>query len=128
MELGVLLSKRRIILVHGVKLLTQHGKHYSTVPHLELTKQAEGGKTMALADGIREFADEHYIQPARERGDRQFTIRAGDLHDDMGLHARLPAVSAALGANKFEDAYAVRRVSIEGPLNGANCLLTFEIR
>ena len=82
---------------------------------------------MALADRIREFADEHYIQPARERGERQFTIRAGDLHDDLGLHARLPAVSAALGANKFEDEYAVRRLSVEGPINGANCVMIFEI-
>ena len=83
---------------------------------------------MALADRIREFADEHYVRPARGRGERQFTIRAGDLHDDMGLQARLPAVSAALGANKFEDEYAVRRLSVEGPLNGANCWLMFEIR
>ncbi len=83
---------------------------------------------MALADSIREFANEYYIQPARERGERQFTIRAGDIHSEMGLHARLPAVSAALGANKFEDEYGVRRLSVEGPINGANCVLTFEIR
>ena len=83
---------------------------------------------MALADRIREFADEHYIQPVRERGERQFTIRAGDIHSEMGLHARLPAVCAALGANKFEDHYAVRRLSVDGPLNGANCVLSFEIR
>jgi len=83
---------------------------------------------MALADRIREFADEHYIQPARERGERQFTIRAGDLHDDMELLQRLPAITGALGADKFCAEYRVRRVSVEGPINGANCFWTFEIR
>ena len=82
---------------------------------------------MAQADSIRDFANEHYIQPARERGERQVTIRAGDLHDDMRLPGRLPAITGALGANKFCTEYGVRRVSVEGPINGANCFWTFEL-
>jgi hypothetical protein len=37
---------------------------------------------MALADEIRDFAYKRYIQPARQRGERQVTIRAGDVHKE----------------------------------------------
>ena len=80
-----------------------------------------------LADQIREFVDDNYVAPARERGERSFSVRAGDVHSDMGLSARLPAVCAALGTDKFERNYGLRRTSVEGPINGANCVLTFEI-
>ena len=62
------------------------------MPDLELTvKQAERSRIMTLADRIREFVNEHYVQPARKRGNQTFIIRAGDVHDDMGLDSRLPA-------------------------------------
>ncbi len=83
---------------------------------------------MSQADRIREFVNEHYIRPTHERGDRQFTVRCGDVASALNLANRMPAVSAALGANKFEDEYNVHRVSAEGPLNGANCILTFKVK
>jgi len=83
---------------------------------------------VTLADRIREFANENYIEPAREGGAREVSIRAGDIHRDMGLHGRLPVVCSALGSNKFLYEADVARVAVDGPLNGANCVLTFEIR
>ena len=83
---------------------------------------------MTLADKIREFANENYIELARKRGEREVSIRAGDIHRDMELHGRLPAVCAALGSNKFLDEAGVERVAVDGPLNGSNCVLTFQIK
>ena len=79
------------------------------------------------ADSIREYVEEEYIEPARARGERTFTVRTGDVADAMGLQKRLPAVCTALGANKFEDDCGVKRTACEGPLNGANLRLTFRI-
>jgi hypothetical protein len=47
--------------------------------------------------------------------------------EQMSLSGQMPAVCGALGSNKFQEEYRVRRVSVDGPLQGANCELTFEI-
>jgi hypothetical protein len=84
---------------------------------------------MALADEIREFALTRYIGPARKRGEWAVTIRAGDVHKEMGLKLnQLPGVCSALGTNTFETQCDARRISADGPLAGANLLLTFRLR
>jgi len=83
---------------------------------------------MTLADEIRKFVYEKYIRPACERGKKRITIRAGDVHREMGLVSRMPAVCSALGARKFESMYDVKLVRREGPTQGANVYFTFELR
>lgn len=73
-----------------------------------------------LADEIRRFVFREYIEPARLRGEHEVTIRAGDVHDRMGLVSRMPAVCGAIGADKFQDEYRVRLINRKGPNNGAN--------
>lgn len=82
---------------------------------------------MKMADRIREHADSRCVRPARVGGVKQVTIRAGDVHRGMGLSGKLPAVCSALGSNRFVDECGLRRLAVEGPLNGSNCELTFEI-
>jgi hypothetical protein len=43
-----------------------------------------------------------YIEPARRRGEKEVTIRAGDIHDEMGLKARQPLVCDALRGKKLQ--------------------------
>jgi len=82
---------------------------------------------MILADRIRQFVLETYIEPARLRGDKTIKIRAGDVNDSMGLTSRQPAVAGALGAVKFQDFARLRLLSREGPHQGANLVFTFEL-
>jgi hypothetical protein len=82
---------------------------------------------MRLADKIREFVYKEYVQPARERGDQTVTFRAGDVHEQMDLKSRLPAVCAAVDTNKFREKYQVRLVKREGPANAANAFFTFAL-
>ena len=82
---------------------------------------------MRLADKIREFVYENYIKPARERGLRLVTIRAGDIHSQMGLKNRMPAVCEALSAKKFEEMYNVKLIKRKGPVHGADVYFTFRI-
>jgi len=82
---------------------------------------------MSLADQIREFAFAKYIAPARARGETKVSIRAGDMHSQMNLSCRLPAVCGALGTNKFVSMYNIERLSIEGPIPGANAVFTFRL-
>jgi 5-methylcytosine-specific restriction protein B len=81
---------------------------------------------MGLADEIREYVLVNYIEPARRRGESTVTVRAGDVHQAMGLKDRMPAVAGAIGAAKFQSYANVRLIRREGPHQGANLFLTFE--
>ena len=63
----------------------------------------------------------------RRRGDKKITIRAGDIHRDMQLKSRMPAVCGAIGTKKFEEECGVRLIRRRGPTQGANVYFTFEI-
>ena len=80
-----------------------------------------------LADRIREYVYMQYVAPARKKGTGTITIRAGDVHGEMELNNRLPAVCGALTTNKFQEQHGVRLVNRTGPNQGANVLLTFEL-
>lgn len=80
-----------------------------------------------LADRIRRFVLENYIQPARAAGQRSVMVRVGDVNTAMGLNSRQAAIAGAVGAKKFEQYAHVRLLSREGPHMGANLIFTFEI-
>lgn len=82
---------------------------------------------MSHADDVRAYCVRQYIQPARAAGRREFSIRAGDVHEAMDYKNRMPLVCSAIGANVFSEENAVRRLAIEGPINGANTMLRFKI-
>lgn len=86
-----------------------------------------GREYMSKADKIRGFVLENYVKPARERGENEITIRAGDIHKVMGLRDSMPAVASALGAQKFENFARVKLIKREGPHNGANLRFTFQL-
>lgn len=87
-------------------------------------RQAE---QMTVADMVREFCTKEFIQPARDRNDLAVGIRAGDVHERMQMSQRLPAVCSALGSDRFEREARLRRVAIEGPLNGASTLFVYRL-
>lgn len=82
---------------------------------------------MTLADEIREFVLVAHIKPARRRGDATVVVRAGDVHEALGLKDRMPSVCGALDAAKFQEMAGVRLVNREGPPQGANVFFTFEL-
>ena len=82
---------------------------------------------MGMADEVPEDVLVAYIKPARRRGESTVTVAAGDIHKAMGLKNRMPAVAGALGATKFEQYAGARLIRREGPHQGANLRLTFEL-
>jgi len=84
-----------------------------------------GAPSKTLADQIRDYVIESVVKPARTRGDKEITVRAGDVHRALNLRNRLPAVCAALGSGIFLHRASVRRKKVEGPANGSNTEFTF---
>lgn len=82
---------------------------------------------MSYSDEVRAYCMTAYIEPARTSGRRGITIRAGDVHEAMNFQNRFPLVCSAIGARIFEEQGRVRRLGVEGPLNGANTVFRFEV-
>jgi len=82
---------------------------------------------MILADRIRKYVLDTRIMPARMRGDTTVRVAAGEIHAEMGLVNRMPAVCGALGADKFLDYADVLLTKRSGPKHGATAEWVFEI-
>ena len=80
-----------------------------------------------LADKIRKYCNETRIIPARARGEKTVKIRAGDLRNEMSLQGKMPSICGALQTLKFENYANVKKIAIDGPGSGMNCVMTFEI-
>jgi hypothetical protein len=82
---------------------------------------------MSLVDDVRQYCKETYVDPARRRGEKTVIIRSGDVHSALNYKNRYPLVCSAIGSNLFEELCNVKRISVEGPLNGVSTLFTFEV-
>ncbi len=82
---------------------------------------------MSLADRIRAHVIAHHIKLVSARGDRSVTVRAGDVHREMGLSNYMPSVCGAIGGRLFSEAANVTLIKRNGPRNGANVYFTFSL-
>ena len=85
------------------------------------------GVTMTKSDKVRMYCNDTIIIPARTKGEKRVRIRAGDIQDQMNIKNRTPIICSALQTLKFEKFANVKRISIEGPGAGTNCIMTFGI-
>jgi excisionase family DNA binding protein len=95
--------------------------------HVELGHYQEEDKTMTLAEKIREHVYTRKVVPAKKQGQKQVTVKAGMIHDEMGLSNRVPAVCGGLDANKFVDTYPVKISGRRGPHQGRTAEWDIEI-
>ncbi|MBL1431142.1 MAG: hypothetical protein COA60_010035 [Robiginitomaculum sp.] len=79
------------------------------------------------ADRIRQFVLEQYILPARTSNITEVMVRAGDVHAQMKLSHRMPAVCSAVGGKKFLNLAGVKLIRRTGPANGANVYFRFAL-
>ncbi len=77
---------------------------------------------------IRDFAKDRYVETARARGASEFTLRAGDVHEAMGLKARMPAVCAVLGSELFVQVNSLLIIRRLGPKQGSNVFFTYRFQ
>ena len=82
---------------------------------------------MQLADRIRQFVLRKYFEPAIRAGISETNIRAGDVHREMGLVNRMPAVCGALDTKVLQDRFGVELVRRGGPRQGANATFCYRL-
>ena len=79
------------------------------------------------ADRIRQHALDAYVTPARQRGDLSVTIRAGDLHNALGLSAAHANVCQALRGRRFLELAGLGQPTVTGPENSSTTTFTYAI-
>jgi hypothetical protein len=85
----------------------------------------EGGPEMSNADKIRLHGRKRYVLSARNRGDKRFSIRVGDVVRELGLMDRVPAVCSALKTNEFLKDNDLQLVETVGPKSGQSTTVVY---
>ena len=80
---------------------------------------------MTNADSIRLHGREKYVALARQRQQRRFSIRTGDVLRDLKLNGRAPAICSALKTREFLNENGLRLVSRTGPPSGQSTTVTY---
>ncbi|MYE22759.1 MAG: hypothetical protein F4Y01_02255 [Gammaproteobacteria bacterium] len=88
---------------------------------------SDGDEPRSEADRIRLFTFATVIAPARNANQQTVTVRAGDLHKEMGLQNRYASVVNALRGRKFAALADVTIVHQEGARVGASTQFTFAL-
>jgi hypothetical protein len=79
------------------------------------------------ADRIRLCARNYYVEPARENGAAEVSIRASDLSRDMGLRDTFPAICSALGGEKFQQCANVPAPTHTLPNPSSSTVFTYQL-
>jgi len=76
------------------------------------------------AEQIRHYLQLEYFSPARRRGERFVTVRAGDVHRELGLRNRVPNVCQVMESRILEREASVKVSSKQAPPKGRGTTLT----
>jgi hypothetical protein len=77
---------------------------------------------MTKADNIRFYIYLNYFKPAKINGQNKITLRAGEIHSEMGLKSEVPAVCSAM-KTRIDRLYDVEILDVK-PENCSNSKLT----
>ena len=80
---------------------------------------------MKHADRIRGFGRERYVVPARERKQKRFSIRVGDVVREMKLTGLVPAACNALQTREFLESNGLNLVERSGPKSGQSTTVVY---
>ncbi len=79
------------------------------------------------ADRIRLCALNYFIEPAREQGEAEVSIRASDLATAMGLQDAFPNICQALGGKIFQQLAQVPPPTHTGPNPSSSTIFTYTL-
>ena len=81
----------------------------------------------SLADRIRRYALDQHVERARRAQEGTVVIRAGDVHRDLGLTSRVPAVCSALASTLFQRLAGVTPMERSGPIQSTTTQFRYRL-
>ena len=77
------------------------------------------------ANEIRDYSTKTFVLPARQRGQKRFSIRVGDVVRELRLYQSVAAVCSALKTEEFRRANHLKLVDATGPKSGLSTTVVF---
>jgi 5-methylcytosine-specific restriction protein B len=68
-----------------------------------------------------------YIDPAKKEGKKTLSIRAGNIHKELGFSRRIPVVCSALRSRKLSKNCDIELTYIGGPNNSTTTTYTYRL-
>lgn len=83
---------------------------------------------MRQAERILEYVMDRCFCPAKQICGTQLSLRAGDIHKELGLSNRLPSVCSVLGSQNLQRVTQALLVARYGPQQGSNAVFVYDIQ
>ena len=68
------------------------------------------------------------VDPAKEAGKKSLSIRAGDIHRELGFLRRIPVVCSALRSRKFQKNCDIKLAYVDGTNNTTAATFTYRLK
>ena len=82
---------------------------------------------MRPSDRVRDHVKRKYIDPAKKDGKKSLSIRAYDIHKELGFSRRIPVVCSALRTRKLSKICVIELTYIGGPNNSTTTTFTYNL-
>ena len=79
------------------------------------------------SDRVRDHVKSKYLDPAKKAGKKTLSIRAGDIHKELGFSRRIPVVCSALRSRKLSKICDIELTYIGGPNNSTTTTFTYRL-
>jgi hypothetical protein len=85
-------------------------------------------KLVPPSDRVRDYVKRKYVDPAKKAGKKSLSIRAGDIHKELGFTRRIPVVCSALRSRKFQNKCDIKLAYIDGHNNTTTAKFTYRLK
>ena len=80
------------------------------------------------SDRVRDHVKRKYVDPAKKAGKKSLSIRAGDIHRELGFIRRIPVVCSALRSRKFQKNCNIKLAYVDGHNNTTTAKFTYRLK
>ncbi len=80
------------------------------------------------SDRVREHVKRKHIDPAKRAGKKSLSLRAGDIHRELGFTRRIPVVCSALRSRKLQKKCDIKLSYIDGHNNTTTATFTYRLK
>lgn len=85
-------------------------------------------KILPPSERVRDHVKRKYVEPAKKAGKKSLSIRAGDIHRELGFLRRIPVVCSALRSRKFQKNCDIELAYVDGTNNTTAATFTYRLK
>ena len=80
------------------------------------------------SERVRKHVKRKHVDPAKKAGKKSLSLRAGDIHRELGFTRRIPVVCSALRSSKLQKNCDIELTYVSGPNNSTTTTFTYQLK